>query len=246
MMKKRITKLRDLFRSKGPIGATQFILIDLNYRYHKFFEDTLFDWKYDTETSLIEKEYLDSPEIRRSEDFQFYQAVRWGPFRRMIRSLPERSLDDFGFVDVGCGKGRALLFASLVGFREIIGVELSPRLCAMAEANIVKFRDKTNAKAAFDVVHCEAKDFMIPSGNQVIMLCNPFVGETMRLFINSVADSYRKYQRTIYILYRNPVCHDIISGNEAIHTMQVNGMFAAYRVEATPTTKGGADHRART
>ena len=33
------------------------------------------------------------------------------------------------FLDLGCGKGRAVLMASELPFREVLGVDLSPELC---------------------------------------------------------------------------------------------------------------------
>ncbi len=35
------------------------------------------------------------------------------------------ALENYSFVDLGCGKGRALLMASEFGFREAVGVELA-------------------------------------------------------------------------------------------------------------------------
>jgi SAM-dependent methyltransferase len=44
-------------------------------------------------------------------------------------------LDTYTFIDLGCGKGRALLVASEFPFRAIIGVELSSRLAEIARRN---------------------------------------------------------------------------------------------------------------
>jgi hypothetical protein len=43
---------------------------------------------------------------------------------------------DFTFIDLGSGKGRALLLASEFPFQEIIGVELGPELHEIAKKNI--------------------------------------------------------------------------------------------------------------
>src|SRR5713226_561215 len=40
------------------------------------------------------------------------------------------------FVDLGCGKGRALILAHEAGFRNLIGVEMSPKLAAAARSNL--------------------------------------------------------------------------------------------------------------
>ena len=71
-----------------------------------------------------------------------YFAVAPSVFHAVMGSLKERLHLDyrrFTFVDVGSGKGRALLLASDYPFREIIGVELSPDLDRVARSNIARY-----------------------------------------------------------------------------------------------------------
>src|SRR5271154_1163699 len=53
--------------------------------------------------------------------------------RRALNAIPNHN--EAVFIDVGCGKGRALVVASEFPFRSIIGVELSPELAELAEEN---------------------------------------------------------------------------------------------------------------
>src|SRR5271168_5236996 len=71
-----------------------------------------------------------------------YFAVAPSVFHAIMGAMVERLHLDwrrFCFVDVGSGKGRALLLASDYPFREIIGVELSPQLDRVARANIARY-----------------------------------------------------------------------------------------------------------
>ncbi len=71
-----------------------------------------------------------------------YFAVAPSVFHSVMQALRDRlGLDyrRFSFVDVGSGKGRALLLALDYPFREIIGVELSPELDRVARANIARY-----------------------------------------------------------------------------------------------------------
>ena len=71
-----------------------------------------------------------------------YFAVAPSVFHAVMSVMRERLQLDyrrFSFVDVGSGKGRALLLASDYPFREIIGVELSPELDRVARANIARY-----------------------------------------------------------------------------------------------------------
>lgn len=45
---------------------------------------------------------------------------------------PAYGIEDYTFVDIGCGKGRAVLLASEVRFREIVGIELNTKLAVLA------------------------------------------------------------------------------------------------------------------
>ncbi|MBZ5489392.1 MAG: class I SAM-dependent methyltransferase [Acidobacteriia bacterium] len=49
------------------------------------------------------------------------------------------ALQDFTFIDLGSGKGRALLMAAQYGFKRIIGVEFMPELHRVAQENIRKY-----------------------------------------------------------------------------------------------------------
>src|ERR1700752_1632972 len=73
-----------------------------------------------------------------------YSAVAPSVFRQMCRrwidTLAARGrVQAFSFVDVGAGKGRALLLASELPFRKVIGVELSKPLAQIAAQNIEKW-----------------------------------------------------------------------------------------------------------
>ncbi len=57
----------------------------------------------------------------------FYQPSEPVLFREMVGGLPI-DCSEFTFIDVGSGKGRALLLAADYPFRRIIGVEVPPEL----------------------------------------------------------------------------------------------------------------------
>ena len=72
-------------------------------------------------------------------------------------------LRDAAFVDFGCGLGRVLLFASELPLRRIIGVELSPTLCATARQNMSGFyRCKKKTFPEWSIVNADARSFDVP------------------------------------------------------------------------------------
>ena len=62
--------------------------------------------------------------------------------RAALRCLP--AAKDYSFIDLGCGKGRALLVASELPFKALMGVELNSGLARIAERNatIIKQREQ--------------------------------------------------------------------------------------------------------
>src|SRR5262249_44407157 len=60
----------------------------------------------------------------------------------IFRRIAELDIDHgrYTFVDLGSGKGRALLIASHFPFKRIIGVEFSEKLNAIACANVAAYR----------------------------------------------------------------------------------------------------------
>lgn len=80
----------------------------------------------------------------------------------------------FVFVDYGSGKGRIALLATAMGFGRVVGVEFSPELCAVAEANVARFAAAGGATRRAEIVLGDAGAFAPPAGPLFAYLYNPF------------------------------------------------------------------------
>jgi SAM-dependent methyltransferase len=101
------------------------------------------------------------------------EALRHGPFDR--------------FVDIGAGKGKTCLFAAGLGvFREVVGVELSPDLVRVAEANAA------NAGRSIRFLCADARTYELPAGRTLVYLFNPFDAATLRAFLARNAAHFRE------------------------------------------------------
>jgi SAM-dependent methyltransferase len=101
-----------------------------------------FDWKFgvDTDGSIpLTKLDIESPNKVYGAN---YGATRPDIFWEAIENL-KINYQDFIFLDLGSGKGRVVLLASELPFKEIIGVEFSPELNDIAEVNIRKYESPT-------------------------------------------------------------------------------------------------------
>ena len=83
-------------------------------------------------------------------------------------------IEDYTFVDLGCGKGRALLLASRLPFREVIGIELNPELAAIAQQNADRWRNLGEAASPIRVQIGDATELVLPSEPTLLFLYNSF------------------------------------------------------------------------
>ena len=101
----------------------------------------------------------------------------------------------FTFVDLGCGKGRALIMAWELKFRRIIGVEIVPELADIARANL------TRLGVSAEVRTIDALFFVFPPEPVVLFLYNPFGTEVVEAVIESLRAGDVP---ELFIVYKNP------------------------------------------
>ena len=92
----------------------------------------------------------------------------------------ERPMGEYAFFDVGCGKGRAVMLASEMGFRECAGVELDPGLAAMARSNLEAWERTEKARCPVRVVEGDATEVVLPELPVLVYVYNPFRGPVVR------------------------------------------------------------------
>ncbi len=118
------------------------------------------------------------------------------------RGLAHGALRDFTFIDLGSGKGRALLMASDYPFKWIIGVEFMPGLHRAAQKNISGFTSDRQQCRQIETVCADARDFQFPSGPLVVYLFNPFSESTFARVLENLRQSIEQAPRPVYVAYR--------------------------------------------
>jgi SAM-dependent methyltransferase len=101
----------------------------------------------------------------------------------------------FTFIDLGCGKGRALIMASELKFRRVIGAEIVPELADVARANLARLG------ATAEVWTMDAMHFVFPPGPVVLFLYNPFNAEVIEAIIAALRTADPP---ALFIVYKNP------------------------------------------
>jgi SAM-dependent methyltransferase len=179
-------------------------------RRRRRYGDVDYDWDYRVDTTSATVGWrsrllgmLHSP----------YQATDPHLFREMIENM-NIDLGRFVFVDIGSGKGRALLMAAEYSFRRIIGIELLPELHQVAQENISRFKSDRQRCFALEAICSDAADFAFPSDPFVIYLFNPLPETRLVAFVANLEDSLKQNPRSVYVLYHNPLLEHVLVSKE--------------------------------
>jgi SAM-dependent methyltransferase len=188
-------------------------------------------WGVDTGGYLSPKEIVTGHE---HDAFCYgYSAIAPSVFEQALRRWRETLPGDgahaaaYTFVDIGSGKGRALLLASQLPFRKAIGVEFSAELAEIAERNVARWRKVARPRSPLRVFQQDALAFRWPRGPLLVYLYNPFHCDLVERMLARIEQwSYfrtktgaktgassgsRGGARTADILYVNPICADVLS-----------------------------------
>jgi hypothetical protein len=172
--------------------------------------------------------------------------ARWGlpyePWRsdllhKALRSLPVQ-LGDYTFVDLGAGKGWALLLASEYLFKSITGVEYSKVLADSASAHIRTHLAKSGSDACIQCIWGDATDFNLPNAPTILYLYNPFQGEVMDQVIANIVASLRDNPRDLWVIYANPWEGRKFRRNPMFETIEWNSEYSVHR--SVPTAGSGS------
>jgi len=214
--------------SKGAIGTISLIYSHFYWKFRHYTDYVRFDRYFNVQTLEVEKDYLKTLDGSQAIGFEFYQATIWRRFSKSIKSLPIKN-SDFTFIDLGSGKGRALMYAALSGFKKIIGIEFSSHLHKIAESNIQNFYKKKPLDCSIELVQIDATKYQFPNENLIIFMYNPFIGVTMQKVIRNLQIWSKKYNRSFYIVYMNPVAPKYIEQTTQITQLESNSVFNVYQ-----------------
>ena len=176
-----------------------------------------FDQKFGTDTGG----YLRPEELvngRTNDALNYgYSAIAPSVFheawRRWRETLPAVSgrIEAYSFVDVGAGKGRALLLAAELPFRKVIGVEISEELSRIAQRNVTIWSRAGRPKARIRVVQQDAAKFRWPRTPLLVYLYNPFECTLVAHLAESLAAEAASGSGLVDLLYVNPTCTDTLT-----------------------------------
>ena len=135
----------------------------------------------------------------------FYEGCQWLPVRRALRLVgigPESV-----FVDLGSGKGQAVLIAATQPYKRVIGVELLEDLTAQAKRNLAAASGAVRARDV-ELMTDDVLKWEVPDDLSVAFMYSPFIGEVFHEALERVFQSYDRRPRDLHIVYTFPWEHN--------------------------------------
>lgn len=131
-----------------------------------------------------------------------YMPVSYSLLEETFEQLNIKSLTHF--LDIGCGKGRALCVAAHYGFKKATGIDFARKLCEAANENLAITRQRI-PELRYKVINNDAFYFEIPGDVDCIFFFNPFDEIIMSGVVNNIFTSLQSNPRKITIIYVNPL-----------------------------------------
>lgn len=112
-------------------------------------------------------------------------------------------LSSYSFVDIGSGKGKLLLLASLYPFKRVRGIEYATGLHKISEKNISCFRNVNQRCHDIAAILGDALNYKLPPGPVVAMMFNAFDIKTTAKVLTTLIDQRAPGMGACFIIYEN-------------------------------------------
>lgn len=203
----------------------EFLRDSLPERKRRRYGDVDYDWEFRVDTTSATVTWrtrllglLHSP----------YQPIEPELFREVINSLGI-DFSQFTFLDLGSGKGRALLLAAEYPFCRVMGIELLPELNSIAEENIRKFSGEKRACREIHALCADATAFSFPADPLVILLFNPLPEAGLKKLVGNLEASLRENPRPAYVIYVNPILDEIFNSRSMLTRASGTHQYSVFR-----------------
>jgi hypothetical protein len=208
--------------------------------------DIDYDWDFRVDTTGAT---VDWPERLLGLFHSPYQPTDPALFREMLASLmrasPNINFRELTFIDIGSGKGRALLMAADYPFRRIVGVELLPELHRVAEENITKYKSDSQQCFAIECLLGDAIEFVFPPEPTVLYLFNPLPESGLIRMIGNLEQSLREHPRPLFVLYHNPLLDQVLTRSAAFSRIVSTHQYLIFanEIDSSPDANAGDSDR---
>lgn len=131
-----------------------------------------------------------------------YMPVSYDILEELFRQVNLTSVQHF--MDIGCGRGRALCVAASMGCTKLTGIDFSPVLCKDANQNLEGMHAKRSS-FQYEVINGDARHASIPADADCFFFFNPFDEVIMKEVVHHMMTSCVGNKRPLTVIYVNPL-----------------------------------------
>ncbi len=197
----------------GPVLSPALYLFECA-RVHYEERIEAFDARFGTDTT--------SPERRGPSGAYFYVPSSASVIYNVLGAIPLEP-NKFAFVDMGSGKGRALLVASEFPYAKIVGIELSDHLHEIAAENVTRFAPPSQQCANFELRCMNVVDYVFGDEPVVLFLFDPFGREVLEKVVANLEASLGATPREAYVVYICPQFEDVLQRSTVLTKLGEGG-----------------------
>lgn len=170
-----------------------------------------FDARHGTETSgLLPGKWIQRGTDAKLAELTAYYGIAPSILEGVVdhwlqRCDPRASIEHFTFLDVGAGKGRAVMLASQFPFASVEGIELNQDLAELARKNVAIWLADATATplAPITIHHADATKYPLPKGPTLAFLFHPFEDPVLKRFLRHVETHLTRHRHPFDLLYVN-------------------------------------------
>ena len=119
-----------------------------------------------------------------SKEFFHYQGAGYLTLMRIFSEIYKETIG-FDFLDIGCGKGRAVFVAEYFGYNELTGIDFDAELLNDARANMNVYPFK-RVESKIHFIYANAIEYQYQNKPTVYFLFNPFNEDVMCKVIDRI------------------------------------------------------------
>jgi SAM-dependent methyltransferase len=230
-------RARGLYKSFAYLAGQLWSLLcdSMPERRRSRFGDIDYDCDYGVDTTWARLSW--GVRLRELFTERLYQPTAPDEFTEMMQQLARVDFTRFTFVDLGSGKGRALLLAAGYPFQRIIGVEVQAELHAIAEENLSRLREQGREIEA-ESICLDAREFIFPPEPLLVYLFNPFPDYVLASVIENLRRSLACHPRPLYVIYNTPYEQHVLDKTDFLRRMVRTHQYLIYEACVGSESRG--------